>query len=144
MANDLPSILIVDDDESTLEVLPLLLEMGGNRYDLATCSTFLAAKQIMSRKRVDLFILDYLMPEKNASDFCRELRKVCYTVPIIIYSAISSPDIRKEAINAGADLYLIKPNDLDRLPTVVSQQLRKARGKRPTAAMQNTLASAAI
>lgn len=124
MVNDPASILIVDDDEDTCELLPLLLQMNGDKYDITACSTLAAAKAMMDKKRFDLFILDYWMSRHNGTELCRDIRNADPITPIVMYSALSQQDVRNEALGAGANLFLVKPNDMERLTLSVKELLK--------------------
>lgn len=124
MPADRTSILIVDDDADTCEMLPLLLQTDDTKYDIATCTTIATAKNLIATIQFDLFILDYWLSVQNGTELCREIRKTDRTTPILIYSALSHPDARTDAYKAGADVYLVKPNDLERLPISVRDLLR--------------------
>ena len=86
----------------------------------------------MIRERpYDLYIFDYLVPDTTADRFCEMLRRAEPNVPIVIYSGFSDLRTREAAIRAGADLFLVKPNDLDRLCPSVDHLLDHCRAQKP-------------
>jgi DNA-binding response OmpR family regulator len=115
MQRERPSILIVDDDPEACEMLSQLLTNDCDFYDITTCTSFVKAFGLIRAKPYDLYIFDFLTPEITADEFCEMLRRVEPNTPIVIYSAANETLTRARAINAGADLYLIKPTDLDRI-----------------------------
>lgn len=138
MSYERPSILIVDNDADNCDLLPLLLQKDGDRYNITTCNTFSAAKLLVASRRFDLFITEYFIPDdQTVSKFCRSLRQAQPTVPVIIYSVFHEKLAKEDAMAAGADLYLVKPNDIDRICTSVREFID--RGTRPIQAHQHSV-----
>lgn len=125
MTGALPRILIVDDDADTCELMPIWLELEGERYDVTTRRSFFEASKLIASRPFDLYIFDYAMPETNAAEFCRMLRRVDPKTPIVIYSALARNIAGQSAIDSGADLYLEKPNDLESIARVVKGLLHR-------------------
>lgn len=123
MRNQPHSILIVDDDEDTCELMPLLLKMNGEDYDITTCMTANAAEALIAKKHFDLFILDNWMSLGDGPELCRVIRKFDRKVPIVMYSGAGQKSARDRAMLSGADLYLVKPNDLEQLSISVNEFL---------------------
>lgn len=130
MPYELPRILIVDDDPDTCELLPVLLQIDGDRYDITTRTSFYEARDLIAARSFDLYIFDYFMPEMSGARFCEGVRQFDNSTPIIIYSAGGPKSVREDSIRAGADLFLTKPNDLDRIAPSVREML----GRRTMAA----------
>ena len=63
--------------------------------------------------KYDLILLDLLMPFKSGITVCRELRAAGITAPIVIVTALDSPEERARGLAAGANAYLTKPFQLD-------------------------------
>jgi DNA-binding response OmpR family regulator len=112
------TILVVDDDESILEVVQLVLESEG--YSVQTCTTG-ACLSDLEAHRPHLILLDVLLAGEDGRVLCQHLKsnEQTRTIPVILLSAQSY-----KAINGcGADDYLEKPFDVDRLLTVVHYHL---------------------
>jgi DNA-binding response OmpR family regulator len=118
-----PRILIVDDDRDTCEMMPVWLGIEGNNYEVTTRNTFFDASKLIASHPFDLYIFDFAVSGTNAAEFCRTLRSIDPKTPILIYSALSRSVAGQSAIDAGADVYLEKPNDLDRIGQVVKRLL---------------------
>ena len=101
-----PTILVVDNDPSTSAIFEQLLE--SNNYNVLTSNSSKESLGIVQRVMLDLIILDLLMPEMDGWQLCKAIRELTRT-PILIISAIESPDIITKTLDLGADDYLVKP-----------------------------------
>ena len=113
------SILCVEDDLDTCEVLSILLR----EYDLECFNSLASAMPAMETRGADLYILDNWLPDGSGIDFCREIRKLYPRAPIIFTSAAAQNTDINEAIEAGADRYLLKPCEPETLQNVVKELL---------------------
>lgn len=100
------SILIVDDEEKIREVLLSYLRSEG--YDGKEAATGKDALAIMGKARVDLVILDLMLPDLTGEEVCRKIRQIS-SVPILMLTAKISDDDRINGLSIGADDYVIKP-----------------------------------
>ena len=123
MPDDRAAILIIDGDSDTCELLMLLLQMDDSDYEIIACLTIEEAKEQLRAKHFDLILLDYWLSGCRGTELCREVRSAGQQIPILMYTAFVANEAREEAIRSGVDLYLIKPNDLDRLPISVRELL---------------------
>ncbi|MCD6450991.1 MAG: response regulator [Acidobacteria bacterium] len=120
-------ILVVDDDENLLRLISYNLEKAG--YSVATCSDGEKALEEFLRFEPDLVILDVLMPKLDGFKVCEKIRKYPAKkhIPIIIASAIyRRVNYQEEAKKIGADYYLVKPFDPQKLIKKVEELLRDA------------------
>jgi len=99
-------ILIIDDDPASTDLLRILL----TSYPAEVHVTNLPAEGIEIAKRIqpDLILLDLWMPDLDGKQVCKAIRKTS-SVPILILSALDTPDVIAGVLNAGADDYLVKP-----------------------------------
>lgn len=99
-------ILIIDDDPASTDLIRILLAS----YPAEVFSTNLPSEGIdMVRKiKPDMILLDMWMPEMDGRQVCKAIRHNS-SVPILILSALDTPDTIAEVLNAGADDYLVKP-----------------------------------
>jgi DNA-binding response OmpR family regulator len=113
-------ILIVEDDESILDVLNIILKHAG--YEVISYSD---GKSVMldDYEMPDLFLLDKQLSGIDGLDICRHLKTNISTknVPVVMISA--NPEIATLSKLAGADGYIEKPFNLETLLSVVKQQL---------------------
>jgi len=101
-----PSILVIDNDPSTVAVFKKLLM--SKDYHVLTTNSSKESLDIVQRIMLDLIILDLLMPEMDGWQLCKAIREMTRT-PILIISAIESSEIITKTLNLGADDYLVKP-----------------------------------
>ncbi|MHB1922977.1 MAG: response regulator transcription factor [Chitinophagaceae bacterium] len=57
----------------------------------------------------DIIVLDILLPKMNGMDVCREIRRFNFEVPILMLTALGTPDDKVKGLGIGADDYLVKP-----------------------------------
>jgi two-component system, OmpR family, response regulator len=100
------NILIVDDDRELRALVSDVLVNNGFRVSVAGNGT--AMTQRLATTRVDLIILDILMPGEEGLSLCRRLR-ANGTIPIIMLTARGSEIDRILGLEMGADDYLPKP-----------------------------------
>ncbi len=99
-------VLAIDDDTAITELLSLLLKSHG--FEIVTANSGEEGLTIFEEQQPDVIILDLMMPGIDGQEVCRRIRTVS-DVPIIILSALDNPGTVAQALDAGADDYLIKP-----------------------------------
>ena len=130
------TIMVVDDDSSTLRLIGYMLERGG--FQIQTAGDGEEGLEKAFAQPPDLIILDVMMPGLNGYEVCRRLRADSRTahVPIIILTARSQRVDQKTALEAGADLYMSKPVTPDELVEQVNELLSRPTDVSPPAAAQ--------
>ncbi|MBI2469933.1 MAG: response regulator [Planctomycetes bacterium] len=122
-------ILIVDDS-------PLVCEMFGNTlrkkgYDTATVNDGESALKKLSAESFQVMLLDLVLPGMNGMDVLRECRKNNHEICIIVATSYGSEATAVEAIQEGADDYVVKDfmlmNDARSLDIVISRGLERRR-----------------
>jgi len=106
MAEDLPHILVVDDDTRLRELLARFLSENGFRVTTATDSADARAR--MRALAYDVIVLDVMMPGESGLELTEELRRMG-DVPILLLTAMAEPEDRIAGLERGADDYLPKP-----------------------------------
>lgn len=110
-------ILCIEDDADTCELVTFVFEQAG--YKVVACSTEDCLKVTHEEKFLAI-ILDNYFVGTSGVNICRELRRFDKTTPIIFFSGESREDEIEKALAAGANVYLLKPNDFDKLvPTAI-------------------------
>ena len=104
-------ILLVDDDPNLREFLSEELRIDGYAVHTADCG-FNALKLFRSAD-YKLVVLDWSLPDFYGLDVCKRIRKENKSVPIIMLTGNTSVNDRVEALDSGADDYLLKPFELD-------------------------------
>ncbi|MDA8018457.1 MAG: protein kinase [Thermoanaerobaculia bacterium] len=106
-------ILVVDDDEATREVCSSLLRSRGHRVECAASGT--QALKILKQEadRLDMVLLDLVMPEKDGFQTLREIRSEHprARLPVFVLTARDGSDDIYRALEVGADDYVVKPLD---------------------------------
>jgi YesN/AraC family two-component response regulator len=107
------SVLIVEDDEESIEPLKFIL----NKY---TCKIFIErnGKDGLERYKEhqpDIVLTDIQMPIKSGIDMAEEIREINPHAQIIYITAHSEIDLILKAIDAGADGFIVKPINMDKL-----------------------------
>ncbi|MBB3770432.1 two-component system OmpR family response regulator [Angulomicrobium tetraedrale] len=101
-----PHILVVDDDQEIRKLLGRYLQGQGFRVTLAQDGR--QAEKSLTSNRIDLVVLDLMLPDTSGLDFCRALRARSQ-VPIILLTALKEDVDRIIGLEVGADDYLGKP-----------------------------------
>jgi len=98
----MPVVMLVDDDENTSRAMSRLLEHVG--YTAVCLSSGADALHVLKDLRVDLVILDWMMPEMNGLQVLRLLREDPRTrdLRVMMYSAADDPAMEREAAKLGA------------------------------------------
>ncbi len=127
-------IVVVEDEEHLAIGLKFNLEAEGYRV-----TTFKdgpsALAMIQQRVRdVDLLILDLMLPGMSGYSVCQTLRGIGWDKPVLILSARTLPDDRKQGFDVGANQYMSKPFDLDELISRVRNLLTHYRPQVPAPA----------
>lgn len=105
-------VLCIDDHEDTSEMLKLLLSQED--YEVVTALSCAEALQLATEREFDLYVLDRRLPDGSGLQLCQDLSRATPGVPTIFYSGDAYDIHRSEAMAAGADDYVAKP-DIDRL-----------------------------
>lgn len=120
-------VLVVDDDEKTVELVQLYLNRDGYRVD--TAYNGLDALELARKNHPDLIVLDLMLPGMNGLEVCRTLRQES-DVPIIMLTARSTDQDKLTGLETGADDYVTKPFSPRELAARVRVVLRRMPGER--------------
>lgn len=117
-------MLIADDDIVVRDVVRRYLERDG--LDVAVAADGHEALRLMAVERIDVAVLDVMMPGPDGLQLCRSLRRGGdFTVPVILLTALGEEDDRISGLEAGADDYLTKPFSPRELALRVRSVLRR-------------------
>ena len=117
-----PHLLIVDDDPEIRSLLSTLLSQRG--YRVTTAREEEEMRTVLISSRIDLVILDLMLPGKDGLTICREIR-ASNSTPIIVLTARGDPIDRVVGLEMGADDYLAKPFDFRELEARIRAVLRR-------------------
>jgi DNA-binding response OmpR family regulator len=126
-------ILVVDDEQSIVDVLAYNLTKAGHQPVIARDGE--QALRLARAERPDLLILDLMLPGIDGLDVCRQIRSAqgCNDLPIIILTAKDEEIDRVVGLELGADDYVVKPFSVRELMARVKSVLRRA-GAQPRTA----------
>jgi two-component system KDP operon response regulator KdpE len=116
------NILIVDDEPQIRRVLRATLSASG--YAIIEASTGEQALELVRAKRPDLVLLDVNMPGMGGIETCRELRRAS-DFPIIMLTVRNAERDKVQALDAGADDYVVKPFGIEELLARIRAALRR-------------------
>jgi DNA-binding response OmpR family regulator len=120
----MPRILVVEDEPSLLDSLRRgLMEEG---YEVSVAGTLSAARGIVADESIDAVLLDLMLPDGDGLEFCRKLRNVSKSIPVLMATARDTVDDRVTGLDAGADDYLVKPFSFDELLARLRALLRRS------------------
>jgi len=103
-----PTILIVDDDQTTIIFLINALE---DDYDIMVATGGREALDMVNTQKPDLILLDIMMPEMDGYEVCRRLKSSSQTrkIPVIFLTGMDSNEDHAKGLAAGAEDYIVKP-----------------------------------
>ena len=116
-------LLIAEDDRAVRDALDRALRVEG--YQVILTADGSEALTALDAKKVDLIILDVLMPYVNGLSVCRTLRSRGDRTPVLMLTARHEVGDRVAGLDAGADDYLTKPFALDELLARIRALLRR-------------------
>lgn len=100
-------LLCVDDDDDTCFMLAHLL--GREGYEVKTSATVDQALKFARHESFNLYILDERFPKGTGTSLCRRIREFDPHTPIIVYSGAVFDSEQQEALHAGANSFVSKP-----------------------------------
>ena len=137
----MPHILVVEDEEHLAIGIKYNLEAEGFDVTVAGDGQAALAAVTASDERqpagapVDLVVLDLMLPGMSGYDVCEAIRRQGSDVPVVMLTARTLVEDRIRGFDAGTDVYLQKPFDLDELMSIVRNLLgRRGRARHPAAA----------
>ena len=115
-------IMVVDDDPNIRELIRLILKKEG--FEALESGDGVDALEKLENSKVDLIVLDIMMPNMDGWEFCKEVRKFC-EVPILMLTAKGETSQKVKGFELGADDYLTKPFDPAELTARVKALLKR-------------------
>ncbi len=125
MSSKAVSILIIDDEADVLASLDELMRSEG--YQTATASTAAAGLEKLEKTPYDLVLLDISLPDSNGIDVLRTIKRDSPELPVIMITAYDSSQVAFQASREGAESYVTKPWDNDKLLLEIRNLLDRSR-----------------
>jgi len=116
-------ILVVEDDPAILKGLEVAL--SDENYQVITATDGEKCHQIVKNEKLDLIILDIMLPKKHGFEVCHDLRKDGFNVPIIILTSKKEEADKVLGLELGADDYVTKPFSIRELRARIKALLRR-------------------
>lgn len=118
-------IMVVEDDKNARRLMRTVLEQNG--YSVVQAENGQDALDVMDRIKVDLIILDLMMPVMDGFEFLDTIRTQGWDTPVMIITAKELPSDRKIGFKLGTDDYMVKPVDEEEMLLRVKALLRRAK-----------------
>lgn len=115
-------ILVVDDDSNIRELIRLILKKES--FEVIEATDGEDALEKIEKNKVDLVVLDIMMPNMDGWEFCREARKF-WDLPILMLTAKGETSQKVKGFELGADDYLTKPFEPAELTARVKALLKR-------------------
>src|ERR1700755_3119376 len=118
----LPPILVVDDNHDNAEIIRQYLEIRG--YPISVAHDGDEALALFGTGGPALVLLDVMMPGRDGWEVCRVMKQhpqLGRTMRVIMVTALDQWDDKRQALQTGADDYVEKPFDLAKLATTVER-----------------------
>jgi len=122
-------ILLIEDEPTLSLLLGERLEREG--YAVTRCADGEQGLAQAMREHFDLVLLDIKLPGRNGFEVCRELRRHCMNVPVLMLTARGDVSDRVKGLKTGADDYLVKPFEVVELLARMEALLRRANNLPP-------------
>lgn len=116
-------ILIAEDNADMIKILTLYLTKEG--YEVITVTNGEEAIAYLLEHKVDLAILDWMMPQKSGIEVCRDIRNFQLPVKVMMLTAKNSVEDEISSLSYGADEYIRKPFE----PRVLLLRIKKLCGE---------------
>jgi putative two-component system response regulator len=133
----MPQILIVDDDHFMLSLVGRLLEGSGHCVFQADHGD--AAVEVAGRERLDLILLDLLLPGEDGYSVCRRIKAIPAqrSVPVVFLTGMRGEEYADEGHSAGGVACVVKPFEPRTLLKCIESHLPPGLGLPPTETRPN-------
>ena len=119
------NILVVEDDKNLRKLITTYLQR--NKYNTYEATNGEEALNVLDQSYIDLIVSDIMMPKMDGYELIKSLREAKYDVPILIITAKSEIEDKKEGFLLGADDYMVKPLDIEEMLLRVQVLLRRSK-----------------
>jgi two-component system alkaline phosphatase synthesis response regulator PhoP len=113
------TILCVEDDKDACELIQFVLEQEGFR--VVSCETSEDALRLAKKGNFSAIVLDCRLANIGGLEICRQIRTYDKLTPIIFYTAAAYPKDREAGLAAGANAYLVKPSDFEKIAETIKR-----------------------
>jgi len=121
-------ILVVDDDENIRKVVIAILEDEG--YTVESVGTAKEAIEKSKRKFYNIALIDIRLPDMEGIELLTEIRETTPRMRKVIVTGYPTLQNAVEAVNKGADAYIVKPFDVKKVLKTIEDQLNKQQAEK--------------
>lgn len=129
MESSKQTILCVDDDKDSLELITFLFEVEG--YEVTACNSLEDCLEQVRNNHFTAIILDNRFGNESSLEACDEIRSHNPDTPIVFYSGEARQAEVDKAMEECADVYLVKPTGFDVLTETVKKLILEAQAQAP-------------
>jgi len=125
-SEELPRLLVVEDDD---ELRSMFGTIFAQHYRVTLAADGTEGLRLAREEQPDLIVSDVLMPGMSGTELCAAIKRefgTCH-IPVILLTALSSPEQRITGLESGADDYVSKPFDMDVLMAKCNGMVRNRR-----------------
>jgi len=117
------SILIVDDDKSTRDILSLTFRKKG--YDTVTVASGAEAKEKLAEKFYNVALVDIRLPDMQGTDLLEPFNEMHPEMQVVLITGFSSLETALQALDEGAAAYITKPLDMNDILQRIEELLKR-------------------
>jgi len=118
-------ILCTEDNTDTRELLMVLLQCAG--YEVVCTDNAREAFSLAKSQSFDLYLVDGWLPDSSGLSLTQWIREFDKTTPILFYSGAAYDSDLRNALNAGASGYLVKPADNEKLLSEIDRLIESSK-----------------
>jgi DNA-binding response OmpR family regulator len=115
-------ILCTEDDTDTRDLLIFLLRSEG--YDVVCTDSAEQALSLAKSQRFDLFLVDSWLPDSSGANLTKWIREFDNKTPVLFYSGAAYSSDLENALQAGANGYIVKPADNEKIVAEVTRLIK--------------------
>lgn len=120
-----PRILIIDDDESSRQIMELLFKKSG--YQAVSVSDGIQGMQFVHEGRTDIVLVDLFLPDRSGIEVLRDIRQQAPELEVVVITGHASAETAVQAMKEGAFDYITKPVNFEELKIVIAKAREKQR-----------------
>jgi DNA-binding NtrC family response regulator len=139
MSESTASVLVIDDEEIVREALETLLSSEG--YEVTSAATGTAGLEALGNRRVDVVLLDLMLPDRSGLDVLDEIRRFDEELPVVMITAYGTIESAIAATKQGAFHYFPKPFKNDEVIAVLRNAIERRRLVTENRALRDQLRS---